>query len=949
MKRAVLGAALFLCVAGIRAEPGREFERGFPLIEVQSEKHHGVGAQLFSVAQDPTGMIYVGALGGIGVYDGAWWNKIALPNDSAVFSVAGGRGPEIAVGGIDEFGWAAAGANGNVVYHSLLGHLPPDRRRLGDVRSICAIDNGFLYVAERAVILWTGGAPRIIADVSGRTIAPPRCFRAGTTTFVALDDGLHRVAGSALVPAGFARKRVDLVLSFDDTRTLTIVRGEGIFLNDTPFAAEASAWLRDKIVTAGCVLKDGRIVIATRQDGLAILNRHGDVEQRLDTNAGLPDAVLSAALTDREGSLWLAYYGSIARVDLDAPMTLIDKRRGVRGSPNSAERHAGRVYVTTSHGLFALDADGTTRSIAGIPAPAWRVISAGDVLLAGTGDGVFVIGDDGTPRLVRGTESLSIYHFEPSSTNANRWWLSTKQGVAILERDARGWRYGGLVPQTPPYTRRVVDQRDVLWIGSVFDGVTRIDLSGTTGKTTPRIRRYGSGELDAVRVADRIVIVGEGRIFEPRPDGTLAPDPLLGHVRGDFHVIEEDIHGNVWISGGSPRIVRRLPNGRFAQEPLPLVGIDARVKDLNRDGDVMWLSASTTLYRFEAGTQPRQTPQPPPLIRRTVTGDGTPVTRPLPHSFGRLHIEFAPASYRPGIAYQYRLDPADEEWSAWTSDPRIDYTNLDSGEYTFRVRARGAAGQISAETQRSFVVLPPWYRTPLAIALWVVVAGLAVALIVRLRTAALRRQAERLRMLVHERTEELQQANAHLERLSLLDDLTGIANRRYFQRALVEDWRAAHEHRQPLALLLFDLDRFKQLNDEHGHPAGDAALVQVARYLSREIRRSGELGVRLNDLVARIGGEEFAVVLTNTTEEEAMRIGDTLREGIESLPVPIRSSATIFVTASVGVASIVPQITEGWNALMQEADRALYDAKAAGRNCVRAASATPRVATRRLS
>ncbi|HEX2060657.1 MAG TPA: diguanylate cyclase, partial [Thermoanaerobaculia bacterium] len=376
---------------------------------------------------------------------------------------------------------------------------------------------------------------------------------------------------------------------------------------------------------------------------------------------------------------------------------------------------------------------------------------------------------------------------------------------------------------------------------------------------------------------------------------------------------------------------------------------DARVKELNRDGDVMWLSASTTLYRIEAARQPRPMPQPPPLIRRAVTADGTPVARPLPHSFSRLHIEFAPASYRPGIAYQYRLDPADEAWSAWTSEPRIDYTNLDSGEYTFRVRARGAAGQISAETQRSFVVLPPWYRTPLAIALWVLVAGILIAMIVRLRTAALRRQAERLRMLVHERTEELQQANAHLERLSLLDDLTGIANRRYFQRALVEDWRVAHENRQPLALLLLDLDRFKQLNDEHGHPAGDAALVHVARFLSREIRRSGELGARLNDLVARIGGEEFAVVLTSTSEEEAMRVGETLRAGIEALPIPIRSSATIYVTASVGVASIVPQITEGWNALMQEADRALYDAKAAGRNCVRAASATPRVAKRRLS
>jgi diguanylate cyclase (GGDEF)-like protein len=308
--------------------------------------------------------------------------------------------------------------------------------------------------------------------------------------------------------------------------------------------------------------------------------------------------------------------------------------------------------------------------------------------------------------------------------------------------------------------------------------------------------------------------------------------------------------------------------------------------------------------------------------------NGAPVTAPLHRSFGRLRVEFAPLSFRPGVTYQYRLDPADESWSAWTLEPFIDYTRLDPGEYRFRLRARSAWGNVSEETEWSFRVLPPWYRTRWAMLLWLLAAALLVAAIVRIRTKALRRQAVRLRILVEERTEELQQANAQLERLSLLDELTAIANRRYFQRALVDDWRGALEQQKPLALILLDLDHFKNLNDERGHPEGDAALVQVGRFLARELRRSGEMPGRITDIVARIGGEEFAVLLSNTTTDEALRMAERLRAGIESLPIGL--------TVSCGVASLTPTDPEGSNALIDRADRALYAAKAAGRNCVRA-------------
>ena len=166
----------------------------------------------------------------------------------------------------------------------------------------------------------------------------------------------------------------------------------------------------------------------------------------------------------------------------------------------------------------------------------------------------------------------------------------------------------------------------------------------------------------------------------------------------------------------------------------------------------------------------------------------------------------------------------------------------------------------------------------------------------------------------------LEQANTRLEALSLEDDLTGIANRRYFERALTDEWNRARRREAPLALILLDLDHFKDLNDRRGHPAGDDCLRRVGAFLADAIRRSGEV-------VARYGGEEFAILLPGVDADGAIRVAESLREGIERIGS---------VTASCGVAAMIPSAETAEN-LVASADRALYAAKHSGRNCVRLA------------
>ncbi len=196
----------------------------------------------------------------------------------------------------------------------------------------------------------------------------------------------------------------------------------------------------------------------------------------------------------------------------------------------------------------------------------------------------------------------------------------------------------------------------------------------------------------------------------------------------------------------------------------------------------------------------------------------------------------------------------------------------------------------------------------------------------------LRHQERRLEQSVAERTAELEQANRSLELLSATDGLTGIANRRHFDKLLANEWSRQARLRQPLALAMMDVDLFKQYNDRYGHQAGDDCLRLVAGILGGYVRRAG-------DLAARYGGEEFVFVAPGLDAAEMLHLAETIRSVVEHRGVPHILSPFGKVTLSIGVAVLVPSVHHGPETLLRQADEALYQAKSQGRNQVVSAAA----------
>ena len=192
---------------------------------------------------------------------------------------------------------------------------------------------------------------------------------------------------------------------------------------------------------------------------------------------------------------------------------------------------------------------------------------------------------------------------------------------------------------------------------------------------------------------------------------------------------------------------------------------------------------------------------------------------------------------------------------------------------------------------------------------------------------------ERLEQMVQERTleleitlRELNEVNQKLTEQNTIDSLTGVKNRSVFDRRLIAEGRISRRQQTPMALLMLDIDKFKNINDQYGHLAGDHTLQIIAHSLSENLKRP-------TDLVSRFGGEEFAIILPNTDEDGAMQVAEIIRKAIEVLNIKW-DSHDIPLTVSIGISVAIVDSDDHPTILLDQADKALYQAKRGGRNKV---------------
>lgn len=947
-------------------------ERGFRMIQTFSAKDMGCGTQNFSIVQGQTGTIYVGNLHGVAGYNGAEWDLTALPNHSAVQVLGVTQSGTILLGGYGELGLLERDAYNQSRYKSLKSNLVVDLQDFGDVKRIYVLDDQTYIHTERFLFQYENRQLSCLADLGEN---------AWESSFFVHDGQLYRQTLSEITPVDkgkklFAQAPPSPVL-FSLGNGAFLLNGGGVFVEEgaTPPAPFLISWLRGSRISSVCPLPGDRIAIGTRDKGILILDSAGQPSEIIDTLTGLPINDVRGLSVTGDGALWVALNVGIAKVDISSQVSVFDKKSGIEGGINCLIRHEGRLFFGTSSGLFFMQSvprDTTNNStglylshakrITGPTTTVWSLlIRENGELLVGTSKGLFILRNNEL-EIIPGTSNFVIYCIKQAHTDSDVYYVGGHSGLGLLMNKEHSWLFKGLIPGLPAQVRCIEETPNQdIWIGTTFEGAWRIRGMNFHGNTSDELelKKVGSGEYDLFWFNSRLCFSsGEHSFLFNESKGELIPHPLVGVsvIKESYFGAQEDFFGRLWIGthpitrvtiqqGSSPL----LDNYSFRNLP----GQDFQIFYPEEDG-TMWLASEIGLVKIEETT----TEVPPTTFRpeisrvvyrqKLVRINDHQTATVLPYSKERMRIEFAPLNYEANNLFQYRLEPNEKEWSEWSRLAFTEYTNLWESSYTFRMRMKSKGGGVTPEATFRFRVQPPWYRTLWAFTGYILLFTMSLVAFIKWRYVILRKHARLLEKRVLEQTaqlnstlgelkeakhqveennERLKEANQLLENMSFEDGLTGLANRRHLDHFTEKEWSRASRLKIPTSVILLDIDYFKKYNDHFGHLDGDKCLKRLAQYLS-------DLSLRGNDLVARYGGEEFTIVLSNCSLENAEELAEEVREGIENLNIPHPKSPFGKVTSSLGVSSMLANQNNQPDQLLKQADEALYNAKALGRNRV---------------
>ncbi len=495
-------------------------------------------------------------------------------------------------------------------------------------------------------------------------------------------------------------------------------------------------------------------------------------------------------------------------------------------------------------------------------------------------------------------------------------WVGTLNGLVRIDRATGAIERILPDPADPAslparfVSSMLFDHDGRLWI-STFGGGMAL-MTGRDASGRPRFHRLGVADGLPHANVDTLLSGPEGAIWIGTDDGLAVIDtksfairPLHradGVVLSDYFTHSGTIAGAgeaLFGSIGGVSVLRPEQPGSWGFRP-PVVVSDIRVGG-----------------------------KPLPIGPFNGTGASQPLA--LTPDADSLAVEFSALDYTAPSRnrYAYRLEGFDQDWTETDANRRLAvYTNLPPGRYTLRLKGSNRDGLWTERVLSIPIqVLPAWYQT-----LWfeflVGLAALAVVMaVVRSRTTLLRRRQAELERQVAERTADLSAVHDRLLAMATTDTLTGCANRRRFVERAGEMIALAQRQNSPLTLVLLDLDHFKLVNDTHGHPAGDAVLARIGAVMREMVRATDQLG--------RLGGEEFALLMPDTTVLGAAQLADRLRAAIAQADQPI-DGLDLRITASLGMAA--RQTGESFDTLYARADAALYAAKTGGRNRVSVAA-----------
>jgi diguanylate cyclase (GGDEF)-like protein len=846
-------------------------------------------------------------------------------------------------------------------------------------------DTVFSLSEDSSGQIWVGTATGL--DRLDLTTGRTQHFGESLARLEQVDGGRIRVDVLSMDSRGVLWIGMKAGLARLDTRTGALIALRHRDGDETSMpAGRVTAILEDSAQRLWVGTVDGLVLLDRRSERCTVM-RHDPAD-----SASLPDSHVTVLFQDRTGLLWIGTKNSVVARWNPRSWSFGHHRFG------SADADNVTAFAADSHGTVWVGSFGA--GVAAISQPAGMVTRLrhdSKSPLALRDDMVMALVTDERDRVWVGTMNKGIQRLDPASGHSTVFASASDDpaslpapGVMSLLRDARGriWvgTYGGGLARIDADTDRVVrypfghddadglagdratalaeDRSGLIWIGTDGSGLDVLDPA--TGRFAhfrhdpKKPTSLSANSIWALHVdATGDVWVGtrgggldhaqgspfgkEGLRFDNVSEGDGLPNSSI-------YGIESDASGDLWLSTNRG-IAEFRPRDRSIRSFRRSHGLQGDEFNFGAH----YRAADGTLYFGGANGynafQPERLQfdeQPPPTVLTQILKLDKPAS-PAPEGLKELRLEHSDSVVTFRFAaldfsgpeenrYAYRLDGFDKDWVSADSSRQATYTNLDGGDYVFRVRAANADGRWT-ETPIALTVrvAPPPWATWWARSLYVCAFFAALGCVWLAQQRRLRREeayGRRLQVEVAARTAELAQrnrdmehANQQLRTASVSDSLTGLGNRRCLHDAMTslfnEDLQRGGKPSPRFVLMVIDLDCLKPINDRYGHEGGDAVLVQVAEILRREFRPI--------DLIVRWGGDEFVVLCKDTDMAVAGKLAERVRASVSKRIFRVGQSPVARTSCSIGFAPFPfvanhPELLD-WEQTLGLADGALYVAK----------------------